>query len=65
MCCNYKLYIRKEALKDLFEDDSIKLKFDYRNLDFKIKQEGREEYGLNELSDGFSAVLDIINNLKI
>lgn len=53
----------EEALKDLFEDDSIKLKFDYRNLDFKIKQEGREEYGLNELSDGFSAVLDIIMNL--
>lgn len=53
----------EEALKDLFEDDSIKLKFDYKNLDFKIKQEGREEYGLNELSDGFSAVLDIIMNL--
>lgn len=53
----------EEALKNLFEDDSIKLKFDYKNLDFKIKQEGREEYGLNELSDGFSAVLDIIMNL--
>lgn len=53
----------EEALRNLFEDNSIKLKFDYKNLDFKIKQDGREEYGLNELSDGFSAVLDIIMNL--
>lgn len=51
------------ALKKLFQDNSIKLKFDYRNLDFKIKQDGREDYGLNQLSDGFSAVLDIIMNL--
>lgn len=53
----------EEALRNLFEDNSIKLKFDYRNLDFKIQQDGREDYGLNELSDGFSAVLDIIINL--
>ncbi|WP_368243910.1 AAA family ATPase [Clostridium tertium] len=53
----------ENALKDLFEDDSIKLKFDYRNLNFKVQQNGREDYGLNELSDGFSAVLDIIMNL--
>ncbi|WP_286908237.1 AAA family ATPase [Clostridium sp. UBA1652] len=53
----------EEALKNLFEDTSIKLKFDYRNLDFKIQQDGREDYGLNELSDGFSAVLDIVMNL--
>ncbi|MGL4873713.1 MAG: AAA family ATPase, partial [Clostridium sp.] len=53
----------EEALKNLFGDKSIKLKFDYRNLNFKISQEGREDYGLNELSDGFSASLDILMNL--
>ncbi|MGL5085897.1 MAG: AAA family ATPase, partial [Clostridium sp.] len=53
----------EKSLKDLFEDNSIKLKFDYKNLNFKIQQNGREDFGLNELSDGFSAVLDILMNL--
>ena len=53
----------ENSLKDLFDDNSIKLKFDYRKLNFKIHQDGREEFGLNELSDGFSAVLDIVMNL--
>ena len=53
----------EKSLKNLFEDYSIKLKFDYKNLNFKIKQKGREDFGLNELSDGFSAVLDILMNL--
>lgn len=53
----------ENSLKDLFDDNSIKLKFNYRKLNFKIHQDGREEFGLNELSDGFSAVLDIVMNL--
>lgn len=53
----------ENSLKDLFDDNSIKLKFDYRKLNFKIHQDGREDFGLNELSDGFSAVLDIVMNL--
>lgn len=53
----------ENSLKDLFDDNSIKLKFNYRKLNFKIHQDGREDFGLNELSDGFSAVLDIVMNL--
>lgn len=53
----------EKSLKKLFQDESIKLKFEYRNLNFKIQQEGREDFGFNELSDGFSAVLDIVMNL--
>ncbi len=51
------------ALRKLFEDESIKLKFYYRELNFKISQDNREDYGFNELSDGYSAVLDIVINL--
>lgn len=51
------------ALRKLFEDESIKLKFNYRELNFKIIQDNREDYGFNELSDGYSAVLDIVINL--
>ncbi|WP_404989140.1 AAA family ATPase [Clostridium culturomicium] len=53
----------QDSLRNIFDDESLLLKFDYRKLNFKIQQQGREEYGLNELSDGFSAVLDIVMNL--
>lgn len=57
-------FIRLEnALKVILDDNSIKLKFDYRNYDFKILQEGREPYGLNELSDGYSSIINIISDL--
>lgn len=57
-------FIRLEnALKIILDDDSIKLKFDYKNYDFKIFQEGREPYGLNELSDGYSSIINIISDL--
>lgn len=53
----------EKALKTLFEDNSIYLKFDYKDLNFTINQEGREPYGFDALSDGYSAVLDILINL--
>lgn len=53
----------EDALKDLFEDYSIKLKFDYRNLNFRLYQDNRKDYGFESLSDGYSAVLDILINL--
>lgn len=53
----------ESALRNLFEDDSISLKFDYKELNFKIQQQNREDYGFNTLPDGYSAVLDIVINL--
>ncbi|URZ17987.1 AAA family ATPase [Clostridium felsineum] len=53
----------ENALKVILGDNSIKLKFDYRNYNFKILQEGREPYGLNELSDGYSSILNIVSDL--
>lgn len=53
----------EKALQTLFEDESINLKFDYKNLNFTISQDGREPYGFDVLSDGYSAVLDIMINL--
>ena len=51
------------ALQQLFEDESIHLKFDYKNLNFKINQDGKEPYGFDVLSDGYSAILDIVINI--
>lgn len=53
----------ENALKNLFEDESIKLIFEYKDLNFKIRQNNREDYGFDVLSDGYSAVLDIVMNL--
>ena len=57
-------FIRLEnALKTILDDDSINLKFDYKNYDFKILQEGREPYALSELSDGYSSIINIVSDL--
>lgn len=53
----------ENAMKSILDDESISLKFDYRNYDFKIIQENREPYGFNELSDGYSSVLNIVSDL--
>lgn len=55
----------ENALRTLFEDKSINLKFDYKNLNFSIYQDGRESYGFDVLSDGYSAVLDIMINILL
>ena len=53
----------ENAMRIILDDDSIKLKFDYRNYDFKILQDNREPYGFNELSSGYSSVLNIVSDL--
>lgn len=51
------------ALQTLLDDKSIHLEYDFRKYNFKIKQAGREPFGFNELSDGYSSVLYIISDL--
>lgn len=53
----------ENALKTILDDESINLKFDYKNYNFKILQEGREPYALSELSDGYSSIINIISDL--
>ena len=53
----------ENALKVLLDDDSIKLIYDYRNYNFLIEQNGRNPYSLDELSDGYSAIIGIVADL--
>ena len=53
----------ENALKVLLDDDSIKLTYDYRNYNFLIEQKGRNPYSLDELSDGYSAIIGIVADL--
>lgn len=53
----------EKALRTILDDESIKLKFNYKNYNFAIIQNNREPYGLNELSDGYSSIINIISDL--
>ena len=50
-------------LFNLFEVEDIKLVFDRKLYNFNIIENGKEPYNLNQLSDGFSAILDIVTEL--
>lgn len=56
-------YRFENALKVLLSDNSIKLVYDYKNYNFLIKQTGRNPYSLDELSDGYSAIIGIVADL--
>nr|MCR5421562.1 AAA family ATPase [Lachnospiraceae bacterium] len=50
-------------LKKILDDDTIRVTFDDETFAFGINQEGRPEISLNELSNGISAMLDIVTDL--
>jgi len=59
----FKLF--NELLCEIFEDKTIKLEFDKSNYNFNIIQKNRNAFDLNTLSDGYSAIFDIITELMM
>lgn len=55
----------ENLLKQIFEDDSIRLMFDEDTFTFSLHQDGREAFSFKELSDGFAAILDIVVDLMV
>lgn len=55
----------ENALKILLEDSSIRLEYDYKNYNFLIHQAGRLPFGFNELSDGYSSVIQIMSGIML
>lgn len=53
----------EKALQILLDEESIHLEYDYRNYNFKIRQDGREPFSFNELSDGYSSIIYIVSDL--
>ena len=53
----------EKALRVLLENESLKMEYDYRNYNFLLHQNGRLPFGFNELSDGYSSVIQIVTNL--
>lgn len=53
----------EEALKVLLDNESIVLRYDYKNYNFRIMEDGRNAFGFDQLSDGYSAVIQIVADL--
>ena len=51
------------ALQILLDEESIHIEYDYKKYNFKIRQNGREPFSFNELSDGYSSVIYIVSDL--
>ncbi|WP_370818855.1 AAA family ATPase [Butyricimonas paravirosa] len=49
-------------LKQIYQDDKLKLEFNYKDYSFKINTGGKS-FKFTEMSDGFAAVLDIVADL--
>ncbi len=52
----------EQRLGEIFQDEKLKLAFNYKDYSFKILTKGKE-FKFTELSDGFAAVLDIVVDL--
>ncbi len=52
----------EKLLQQIFQDDNLKLEFNYKDYSFKICTEGKR-FKFTELSDGFAAALDIVADL--
>lgn len=53
----------ENAFRVLLCNDSIRLTYDYKNYNFLIEQDNRNPYSLDELSDGYSAIIGIVADL--
>ncbi len=52
----------EKSLQDLFDNENLCLKYKKKEFNYKIEYDDKS-FGLNELSDGYSAVLSIITEL--
>lgn len=55
----------EEQLGFLFDNKDLKLKFDREQYNFNIIEKGKNPYSLHQLSDGYSAILNIVTELMM
>ena len=53
----------EKQLRELFDEPKLKLEFNRKKYNFSIIENGKEPYTFNQLSDGYSAILDIVTEL--
>jgi predicted ATP-binding protein involved in virulence len=52
----------EQLLKDIFQNQSIRLEFNYKDYSFYIL-DGEKKFKFTQLSDGYSAIIDIVADL--
>lgn len=52
----------ERLLQSIFEDNDLKLEFNYKDYSFRINTEGKS-FKFTEMSDGFAAVIDVVADL--
>ena len=55
----------EDALRELLDNKTVELSYDYKNYNFQILEKGREAIGFDQLSDGYSAIIDIVSDLML
>lgn len=55
----------EQQLRALFGNPHLQLQFDRKNYNFNLIEEGKEPYNLQQLSDGYSAILSIVTELMM
>ena len=55
----------EKVLKQVFQDNTTSLHFDEETFKFSIRQDGKNDFSFQELSDGYAAVLDIIVDMMV
>ncbi len=58
----------EKMLRQIFNDDSLELQFDRRNImsyNFLIKRSNRELFDFTTLSDGYLAIIDIVTEILL
>jgi len=55
----------EDRLKKLFDDDSLTLKFKRKHFRFYFQSDQKEDFDFNQLSDGYSAILNIVMELML
>jgi predicted ATP-binding protein involved in virulence len=53
----------EEKILDIFDAKGAQLVFDRKSYNFNIVEPGKQPYNLNQLSDGYSAILNIVTEL--
>ena len=51
------------ALRVLLDNPDIQLKYDYKTYDFEIIESDKKSFGFDQLSDGYSAAIQIVADL--
>ena len=55
----------EKLLKQIFDDETVRLEFDEDTFEFYILQEGKEAFDFNTLSSGYQAVFDVVLDIMM